>query len=80
MKDLKEGNGKVLKANDDLLKDNGKLEKEIKIVQKRIKINNMLKEIDAEELMLQAEQNKQTNMTLLNLVNKWENIQKGEKK
>jgi len=52
VKDLKETNGKVLKANDDLLKDNQKLEKEIKIVQKRIKINNMLKEIDAEELML----------------------------
>mmetsp|Transcript_43271 Transcript_43271/g.58750 ORF Transcript_43271/g.58750 Transcript_43271/m.58750 type:complete len:95 (+) Transcript_43271:78-362(+) len=50
--DYKETNTVLLKGNEDYIKANKKLETDIITVRKSIMINNLLKEIDSEDLVL----------------------------
>jgi len=45
----------LIKNNADYVKENEKLDGDIKVVRKSIEVNNLLKEIDADELSMQAE-------------------------
>jgi NAD(P)H-nitrite reductase large subunit len=69
-----------------LIDENGKLEKEnnmlkqkIAMTVQKIDINNLLKEIDIEELQMQAKNNKVMNVTLENLITKWNYILQSHK-
>ena len=47
------------------------MKKQITETIQRIDVNNLLKEIDIEELQLQARNNKEMNLAMENLVTKW---------
>ena len=64
-------NKRLLEHNQELEAENLDLKKKIAQTIQRIDINNLLKEIDIEELQLQAKNNKQMNFAMENLVTKW---------
>lgn len=47
------------------------MKQKIAMTIQKIDINNLLKEIDIEELQMQAKNNKQMNFALENLITKW---------
>lgn len=70
-----EGNNRgLIAANDILEKENAIYVKKITETIQKIDINNLLKDIDVEELRLIANNNKQMNFVMQNLVTKWNYI------
>ena len=78
LKKYKKENDEYIKDNFKLEEDNTKLQKEITLTIQKIDINSLLKEIDIEDMRLIAQNNKQMNSALNNLIGKWEQIQKLE--
>ena len=70
-KQLTTNNARLVEENTDLQKENAELQKKIANTIQKIDINNLLKEIDVEELKMQAKNNKQMNFTIENLITKW---------
>jgi hypothetical protein len=54
------------------------MEAEIKDLIQRIDVSTLLKEIDVEEMRLQSNNNMMMNKLFKGLLNKWEDIQRGE--
>jgi predicted RNase H-like nuclease (RuvC/YqgF family) len=73
---LHDENEFYLKKNAEFELENAKLNKEIQQTIMKIDINALLKEVDIEDLKLQAQTNKMMNATLHQLLSKWENINK----
>ena len=78
---------KIHAENEEHIKKNGLYEKEnadlnaqITATIQKIDINSLLKEIDIEDMRLLAQNNKNMNMALHNLISKWENINKVDQK
>lgn len=71
-----EDNEKLQKDNEDLLAANEKLSTEIALMIQRIDLNTLLKEIDIEEMRLQARNNQSMNMEFMKLLTKWNYIAK----
>lgn len=68
---LQSSNRNLIAENEELEIENTELKKKIALTIQRIDINNLLKEIDIEELQLQAKNNKQMNVALENMLTKW---------
>ena len=64
-------NSRLIEENTELEQENLELKRKIAGTIQKIDINNLLKEIDVEELQLQAKNNKQMNFTMENLITKW---------
>jgi len=64
-------NTRLIEENSELEQENAELKRKIAGTIQKIDINNLLKEIDIEELKLQAKHNKQMNFTMENLITKW---------
>mmetsp|Transcript_29629 Transcript_29629/g.28853 ORF Transcript_29629/g.28853 Transcript_29629/m.28853 type:complete len:113 (+) Transcript_29629:1277-1615(+) len=77
---IKKENDEFIKKNEDLEKENQELNIEIEQTIQKIDINSLLKEIDVEDMRLLAQNNKNMNMALHNLISKWEVINKADKK
>jgi hypothetical protein len=73
-KSLAEENAFYVKKNVEFELDNAKLNKEIQQTIMKIDINSLLKEVDIEDLKLQAQTNKMMNSALHQLLGKWESI------
>ena len=73
-KQLDLANTKLKAENDKLEKENEKYVTEITTTVQKIDINNLLKEIDTEEYKLIADNNKQMNFVLQNMLTKWQFI------
>ena len=78
LKKFKKENDDYIKENAKLEDENNKLQKEIHLTIQKIDVNSLLKEIDIEDMRLIAQNNKQMNSALNNLIGKWEQIQKLE--
>eukprot|EP00347_Sterkiella_histriomuscorum_P000015 403377510 len=78
LKKLHTENDFFLKKNKDLEIENAQLQKDIQLTIQKIDINALLKEIDIEDMRMLAQNNKQMNSALHNLIGKWEQIQKIE--
>ena len=75
---LIEDNDFYKKKNAEFEAENAKINKEIHLTVNKIDINALLKEVDIEDLRLQAQTNKMMNSALHGLLSKWENINKME--
>lgn len=75
---LQEENELYAKKNAEFELENAKLNKEIQATIQKIDINYLLKEVDIEDLRLQAQTNKMMNSALHTMLSKWESIQKLE--
>ena len=64
-------NSTLIEENTELEQENTDLKRKIAATIQKIDINNLLKEIDVEELKLQAKNNKQMNFSMENLITKW---------
>ena len=72
LKKFKKENDDYIKENAKLEDENNKLQKEIHLTIQKIDVNSLLKEIDIEDMRLIAQNNKQMNSALNNLIGKWE--------
>lgn len=72
--DLQSENEDYSTRNEQLESENAQLEAKIKFVKQKIDVNNLLKEINIDDLMLAAQNNRKVNQQLLTLVNTQENI------
>lgn len=73
---LQKENEDFIKSNEEFREKNEKLDAGIKMLIQRIDLNALLKEIDVEELSLMANNNAVMNKTMMQLLNKWEAIEK----
>ncbi len=80
MDKFRDENEFYIKKNQEFEHENEKLNAEIQQTIQKIDINTLLKEIDIEDMRLLAQNNKQMNSALANLINKWESIQKIDQK
>lgn len=76
LKKVQKENEEYIKKNAEFEKENAELNKEIQATIQKIDVNALLKEIDIEDMRLLAQNNKNMNMALHGLINKWESIQK----
>lgn len=74
---------KITLSNETLIKNNivtdeknTKLDKEIVNLIQRIDVNSLLKEVDIEELKLLATNTENMNMAFMNMLNRWQSINK----
>jgi hypothetical protein len=67
-------NEDYIKQNTELEGENAVLEGKIRSVIQRIDVNNLLKEINIDDLMLATKNNQSVNQLLMNMLNKWEQV------
>ena len=60
--------------NEELEAENAELERKIKIMIQKIDVNNLLKEVNVDDLVLATKNNKQVNALLMSMINKWQNV------
>lgn len=72
--DLKNENEDYIKKNAELEAENELLEKKIDHVIRRIDVNNLLKGINVNDLMLATKNNRSVNQLLMGMINKWEQV------
>ncbi len=80
LKKVHKENEEYIKKNQEFEKENEGLNTEIATTIQKIDINSLLKEIDVEDMRLLAQNNKNMNMALHNLISKWETINKQDHK
>lgn len=71
---LSQENTDYINRNGQLEVENEELEKKIKMVKQKIDVNSLLKEINMDDLMLAAKNNRKVNQQLMTMINTQENI------
>ena len=69
-----EENGALIKSNEDLEAENEKLDTQIKELVQRVDLNTLLREVDLQDLALQAQNNQTMNVGFMTMLQKWEHI------
>jgi phage anti-repressor protein len=72
--DINIENNDYIKINAELELENEIIEKKIQMVLKKIDVNNLLKEVNVDDLALASKKNQIVNNVLMDLMNKWEQV------